>query len=228
MKLQKIFLVSVILFAFFQIYFGQEKPKAVLIDEFPAVPCDEFSARTDNFLIELHNNSDSQGYAVISGSNKDLRRMVGYELLTKGTIALRNFDKNRIVLVRGEEAENFQIQFWRVPPGAEKPDFKETKWNFVFPPEAKPLIFHDDVSDGVCPTVPFEMAYTEYLNANPQSRGHIVIYTKSLKKYNKFKREAQILLKNIPFNHLRFFRVKKEHSNNYATIEYWLVPRSVK
>lgn len=75
---------------------------------------------------------------------------------------------------------------------------------------------------------PFETVYAEYLNANPQSRGHIVVYTRSLKRYNKFKKEAQNLLKDIPINRLRFFHVKREHSDNYANLEYWLVPRNIK
>ena len=214
MKLQKVFSVLIILFASFEFCFGQEKPKAQLIDEFPNESCDPFLLRIDNFFVELQNNPDSQGYAIIFGAKEDLRRKAGYELLIKDAIAIRNFDKNRIILVRGEEAKHFRIQFWRVPSGSEKPDFKETKWDFVFPPQTKPFKFYDDSTDGICPPAPFETVYAEYLNANSQSRGHIVVYTKSLKKYNKFKKAVQNLLKGIPINRLRFFHVKREHSYN--------------
>ncbi len=42
MKYQKIFLVLIIFCAFFQICLGQEKPKAILVDEFHKFHCDDF------------------------------------------------------------------------------------------------------------------------------------------------------------------------------------------
>lgn len=192
MKLQNTFLTLVILFVSFQICFGQEKPTAILVDEFSILPCDEFLARNDAFFATLQNNPDSQGYAVVSGSSDELHRKIRYELLIKGYIAARKFDDSRIILVRGGETENFSIRFWRVPSGAEKPDFKETKWNFVFPPKSKPFRFYDDSPDIICPPAPFEKVYAEYLNANPRARGHIVIYATSFKKYKRLKRKREI------------------------------------
>ncbi|MET0752078.1 MAG: hypothetical protein ABWZ66_01840 [Pyrinomonadaceae bacterium] len=175
----------------------------------------------------LRENPGSQGYAVISGKNDELRKKVNYELLIKGAMPFSNFDVSRIITIRGAESENFRVQFWQIPPGAAKPDFKESKWNFVFPPQTKPFSFYDNIRE-ICPPVPFETVYAEYLNANPQARGHIVIYTKSLETYNKFRKEAQDLLKDIPINRLRFFHIKRNFSDNYANIEYWLVPRKTK
>lgn len=228
MKLQKSLFILVILLVSLQVCFGQEKPEAILIDELEGFPCDEFLARTDAFFISLQNNPDSQGYAVISGKNEELQKKVGYELFIKGAMAFRNFDRSRIIQIRGAETGNFKIQFWRVPAGAEKPDFKETAWNFVFPPQTKPFVFSWEGVAGVCPETPFETIYAEYLNANPEARGHIVIYAKSLKKYNKLKNEARKILKDISLNRLRFFHIKKEYSDNYANVEYWLVPQKVK
>jgi hypothetical protein len=124
--------------------------------------------------------------------------------------------------------ENFRIRLWRVPHGAEKPSFEETKWNFVFPPKSKPFKFYDDAADLICPPTPFEKVYAEYLNANPQARGNIVIYAKSFKKYTKLKKDARNLLKDISANRIRFIHIKSSHSDNYANIEYWLVPEKTK
>lgn len=228
MRVENTFLTLIILFVFFQISFGQEKPEAVLVDEFSALSCDEFLARSDYFFTSLQNNPDSQGYAVISGANAQLHRKISYELLIKGYIAARRFDDRRIILVRSGETKTFSVSFWRVPSGAEKPDFKETKWNFVFPPGSKPFKFYDDAADIICPPTPFENVYIEFLKANPQARGNIVIYAKSFKKYNNFKNEARNSLKDISSKRLRFFHVKRNYSSNYANIEYWIVPRKKK
>ena len=226
MKSRKIIFVLAALLMSLHFCFGQEKSEAFLVDEFPTVACDDFLARIENFLIELQNNPDSQGYAVVSGSSEETRRKAGYELIIKGAVALRNFDKNRIISVRGKAAKDLQVQFWSVPPGAKKPDFKETEWDFVFPPQTKAFKFRDDnTNDDICPPTPFETIYAEYLNANPRARGHIVIYAKSLKKYNELKMAAKNLLKDVPTSRLRFFHVRQERSENYANVEYWIVPR---
>lgn len=228
MKLLKTFFILIILLVSFQISFGQEKPEPILVDEFGNIPCDEFLGRTDNFLAVLQKNPDSQGYAVISGTSYDLRRKVGFELMMKGAMTFRNFDSSRISFVRSADTDKLIIQFWSVLQGAEKPDFNESEWSFVFPPQTKPFLFFDNAFFEICPSSPFETIYAEYLNANLQARGHVVIYTKSLKEYKKLKKDTLKLLKDIPISRLRFFHVKKEHSDNYANIEYWLVPRKIK
>jgi len=223
MKLLKILLNLICLLAVSQVYFGQEKPQAIQIDEFGNISCDDFLARTDNFFLELQNHPTSQGYVLIYGNKDDLRKKIVYELWTNGAIKFRNFDSERVIQVRGAETENIKIQFWRVPAGAEKPDFNEAWWDFVFQSKTKPFIFHDDFEQ-ICSSVSFEKVFVEYLNANPLARGHVVIHEKSLKQFEKQKRETQDLLKDIPSNRLRYFFIKSDYSNT----EYWLVPRKKK
>jgi hypothetical protein len=143
--------------------------------------------------------------------------------LIKGQIEYRKFDKSRINFIRGEDSQNLRTQLWIIPEGAEEPDFKEAAWNFVFPSQTKPFLFLSD-HDEVCPETPFETAYAEYLNANRRARGLVVIYAKSRKKFDRFKKDALNKLNNISTHRLRFSRVKRERSENYANIEYWLVP----
>ncbi len=219
MKLQKVFLVLIILFASFHVCFGQAKPKAVQVDEFGFITCDDFLSRVDNFFIELENHPNSQGYAVISGENNYLKKKLTYGLWLNGAIREAKRDGSNITKIRSEETGDFKIQFWIVPAGADKPNFNEAEWNFVFPPKTKPFVFHDDYEQ-ICSSVSFEKVYTEYLSANPKSRGHIVIYGKSLKEYQTEKKEAQNLLSDIPQRQLRFFYVKSDYPN----VEFWLVP----
>jgi len=222
MKLRYLIFTFLLLLAAFQFCFSQEKPKAVLVTEFEDANCEILLAQMDNLMVELNNDPNSQGYAIIYGKKNGLRGNLAYELWINGSMEFRKFDSSRITTVRGEETENLKIQFWKVPAGAEKPSFNEGKWNFVFPPKTKPFVFHDDYSDQICSYVSFEKVFAEYLNANQRARGHIVIYEKSVNKYKKRKKETQNLLSKIPQNRLKFFYVKSDTSN----IEFWLVPKN--
>jgi hypothetical protein len=61
MKLRKIFFILVILSASFQICFGQEKSKAILIDDFSVLPCDDFMSGVDRLMAKLAENPALQG-----------------------------------------------------------------------------------------------------------------------------------------------------------------------
>ncbi len=224
MKSAKILLILICLFVVSQISFGQEKTQAVLFDEMGNPNCETLAARTNGLLTQLNNEPTSQGYAVFYGDNKYLRRKLALELWLNGEIKSMKFDSSQIIKIRGAEIGNTRIQFWIVPAGAEKPSFNEEKWNLVFPAKTKPFIFHDDYSDQICSYVSFEKVFAEYLNANPEAHGHIVIHEKSLKKYEKRKKETQNLLSEISKNQLRYFYVKNDSSN----VEFWLVPRKQK
>lgn len=223
MKLRRFLFAFLISLAAFQFCLAQEKPKAELVFEFGNDGCEILLANMDYFYSELQNNPDSHGYVVISGKGDDTLKKLRYELLINGSIAFRKFDANRINKVRGAETNNLKIQLWKVPAGAEKPVFNEAKWNFVFPPETKSFVFQD-YNEQICYSVGYEKAFGEYLDANPNAKGHIVIYEKSPKKYQKQKQAVQKLLSTIPQNRLRFFQVKKDTSN----VEFWLVPKNKK
>lgn len=224
MKSQKIIILLIFVFVCFQIHPSQGVPKAELIDNFSRISCDDFLMRLDVFYGELLNDPTSQGYVVIYGDNADLRIKLVYELWTGGSIRFRNFDVNRIKIIRGIETRELNIQLWKIPAGGEKTDFKEAGWDFTFAPKTKPYIFYDEFNDQICSSVPFEKVYAEYLNANPNAFGHIVIYGKSRRNYQRQKNETQILLKDAPQNRLRFFQIRDEREN----VEYWLVPRKKK
>jgi hypothetical protein len=224
MRSPKILLILICLFVVSQISFGQAKPQAVLFDEMGNPNCEDLAARTNGFLTQLNNEPNSQGYAVFYGDNKYLRRKLGLELWLNGEIKSMRFNSSRIIKIRSAETGGIRIQFWIVPAGVEKPSFNETRWNFVFPQKTKPFIFHDDYSDQICFYISFEKVFAEYLNANPEARGHIVIHEESLKKYEKRKKETQNLLSEIPKRRLKYFYVKNDSSN----VEFWLVPKKQK
>lgn len=222
MKLQKFFFALIILFISVQTHFAQEKPEAVLIDELDVIYCDDFLARIDNFFVSLQNEPNSFGYAVISGNSDEILKKTTYEMWLKGAIRFRNFNADTIKIIRSENTENIRIQFWKVPAGAEKPSFDESEWNFSLPPKTKPFIFYSNNGDfdQICSTVGYEKIYSEFILANPKSRGHIVIYENTVKNFNKVKEEFLKSIPDLPGNRLKFFHSRQKDS----LFELWIVP----
>ena len=97
MKLQKILLILLILFDSFQICFGQEKPKAELIDEFGNITCEDLIARQDNLIALLQNDPTAVGYVVIYGKKDDLRGSWRNKRFIDGQTESRRFDEQRII-----------------------------------------------------------------------------------------------------------------------------------
>lgn len=227
MKLQKTFLVLLILFAFFQICFGQEKPKAMLVDEFPRLQCDDFLARIDNLATQLSNEPDSTGYIVTFGKKNRNLYNFGYEQLLKNALISLRRDRSRYVFVHGEDMENLAIQFWVVPAGADKPQYVEGNWSYELKLN-KPFIFQKTIwEDDICPNFPNVELYSKFLLSNQNLHGNIVISEKSLRKFRQVKRElSNELVENykVRRSRIKFFFVKEDISG----LEFWLVPRKKK
>jgi hypothetical protein len=92
----------------------------VLVDEFGNLPNDDIRGRLDNFFTELSNNPTNQGYIINYGTD---RQIAARERLITNHIAVRNFDRGRITLVRGGESPDGEprTKLYRIPPGAENP-----------------------------------------------------------------------------------------------------------
>ncbi len=139
MKLQKILLITICLFAVSHFCFGQEVPKAVKIDEFGEANCEDFWARFDNFFNELQNDPTSTGNLIIYGKKNSLSKSLLYEKLTNGILRFRNLDPSRLVIIRGRENDAIHIEFWKVSAGAEKPVFIAGDWDLTVK-QNKPFI----------------------------------------------------------------------------------------
>jgi hypothetical protein len=232
MKLQKILLIIICLFAVSHFCFGQEVPKAVKIDEFGEANCEDFWARFDNFFNELQNDPTSTGNLIIYGKKNSLSKNLGYEKLANGIVRFRNLDPSRLVIIRGEENDAIHIEFWRVPAGAEQPIFTAGDWDLTIR-QNKPFILNAySDGDGICPAVTSVKLFADYLSANPSMRGHLVITDKTTENFIITKKDLLNELVNehkIPQNRLKFFYVKnKTYSYEFADIEFWLVPQKKK
>lgn len=224
MKFQKIVIAIFVLLTSLHFCFSQETPKAVLLDEFSEryINCETLLITTDLLYMKLAKEPNSQGYIVISGKNSEILEKTYYERVIVGTILFRKYDKQKVTVIRGKETEKMTVQVWKVPAGAEKPDFGEQGWNFTLAPDIKPFIFYSNSGnfDANCSIPTSDKIYAEFLSANSKFRGHIVIYENSPAKFRQTKTK---FLKNFPDtikNRLKFFYVRGENS----IFELWIVP----
>lgn len=208
---------------------AQEKPKAILIDSFGNLNCEDVLARTESFMYQLYQEPNSIGYAVIRPSKISSSRASVLERIIKNNIRFRRFDKSRIVIVRSESvAEDLLIEFWKVPLGGEKPPFVEAKWTEIYGANwSKPFVYGSVWFDSECPTfVPED--YAAILKQNSFLRGHVVIFNDSKREARASMRNIQKLLietLQIPQNRLRFFFAKRKPT---ANVEFWIVPQNNK
>jgi len=232
MKLHRLFFTFLLLLAAFQVCFSQEKPKAVLIDEFGKVSCEEYWARLDNLFNLLHSEPTLTGYIILYGEKNSSLTNLRYERITDGIVRFGNRERSRLVIIRGAEKENIHIQFWKVPAGAENPPFLAGETDLTVK-QNKPYILRG-YSDGygVCPANTSVKLFADYLSANPKMRAHIVITDKPTKNFIDSKKDLLSQLVNdhkISPDRLKFFYVKdKTYPFEFADVEYWLIPRKKK
>ncbi len=229
LKIIRLLAALTVFFASFQIAFAQqqqqqEKVKLEVFDAFGELNCDSLLGRIDSFFYAIKNNPGATGYVIIQGNDKT--HFLRHEWWIYSNVESRRFDDSRLVVVRiGGEGELPFTQFWLVPPGAEKPAYVEIQPDFKIPENGKPFIFNSTAwADGPCPDGLQLKLYSDYLKANPDIRGHVVIFKASDAEFRKEK--TGILTKlagryKIAPNQLRFFFVKE---TDYSYTELWLVP----
>ncbi len=204
---------------------SEQKTEARLIDKFGLLECEDIWSRQDAFFVELQNYPAAVGYTVIYGKKNATRQNLAREKLIKGIIELKKFSEDRLIVVRGKESDEPHTEFWLVPPGADKPDFDEAKWDLTFSTTQKPFIHYASEWDVLCPYGGIMKIYSEYLTENPKARANIVIHAKSKAEFQKQKAEFSDELTEkykISPKRIRYFFVKrKSDSESY---ELWLLP----
>lgn len=226
MKLLKSLLLLAVFFVASQICFAQETQKAELIDEFGSITCEDLIARQDALINTLKNEPNSTGYVIIYSNGKDSRVAWQTKMYVDGQTEFRRFDQKRLIVLRATDEIELNVQFWKVPAGADKPEFKEIGWNYDLSNRNKPFKFNSSEWDvSPCPIGSQLDSYSNHLNANKNFRGHIVISTKSDKEFQKEKVKLLNKLENdykLSTNQVRFFFVKRKI--DYILYEFWLVP----
>lgn len=213
-------------------FYSQDKPKAILVDMFGPVSCEDIWARIDAFFIDLQNRPDARAYINIQVTNNKIETGVEIEQAIKGLITLKTFPKTRINFVRSTSPDDFRVEFWSIPPGADLPKFSAAKWDLSFPKNKKPYILSSSSSaDGPCPDGEYLNlnVFAEYLTANPKARGNIVIKTSGRKAFRGEKNNLIKIISDkykISGKRLRFFHVNRRNSykSQNPDVEVWILP----
>lgn len=213
--------IFIILFSLLGLQFviGQEKPKAILLDEISQTNCCSLDARTDSLLIGIKENADSKGFIIIFYPKRDFFQSLRYERIF---LARTNFTKN-ISIIRVETENEFKVQFWFVPNGAESSFDVDNKPSVSLANQTKPKLIFTTNQDG-CYEIGHEKQLAELLSANADLRGNVVIFAKSRKEFLKEQKTLRNELVNklqVPKNRIKFIF----SDIGYPYVEYWLVPK---
>lgn len=230
MKLKEIIFINLILFIFFQFCFSQEsKPK--LFDSIFPNNCETVQIATYYLIDELEKNLNSVGYIVIYRKQEKSKELNFWGYYHQDIITLqikaRNFDPNRLKIIRAESDEN-KIDFYIASDKLNKPDFTEAKWNLNIP--SKPIMFDDGTGGQLCAETPFRLnTFSEILKANKDAEGYFVIYADSMKDFPKEKKRItnEIVKFGITIKAIKFF-FRKDNSTIYPYAKLWLVPNNRK
>jgi hypothetical protein len=202
---------------------AQDKPVAIMTDQFGATGCEDVLARIQGFdQLVLEKTPRATGFIVIfpqSGTEK--RTFYGIEWMVRGALTYIRNPRNRYLLLHAKPVSEWRVELWLVPPGAEKPVFSEAVWSY----ELKKTIKYYDSNDSVgpCPEAPEEM-FSAILNENPTLRGHVSITERSERKYRNLLGEMKTKLASIPTSRLRFFRRRDCFRDTCGRYQLWLIP----
>jgi hypothetical protein len=156
--------------------FAQDRPKALLLDEFGAMPCEHLLGRTDALAAELDKEPGSAAAILIRPGNASHNAAVSRRRLIVSTLLLLGVPSDRFSIYIGKQSGEGQIQtqYWKLPVGT-TPSFPDASlWTEVELDTSRPFIFGYEDEIGICPTfVP--KYFARLIVENPGSRGHIVV-----------------------------------------------------
>jgi hypothetical protein len=228
MKLKEIICTNLILLIGFQLCFSQESKPRLFDSIFPN-NCETVQIATYHLIDELEKNLNSVGYIVIYRKQEKSKELNfrGYyhqDIITL-QIKARNFNPNRLRIIRAESDEN-KIDFFIASDKSKKPDVTEAKWNLNIP--SKPIMFDDGTGGQLCAETPFRLnTFSEVLKTNKKAQGHFVIYADSIKDFPKEKKRItnEIMKFGIPLKAIKFF-FRKDNATIYPYAKLWLVPNN--
>lgn len=243
MKSQKLLPALAVLFLTLINAFGQETPQAQLVDSFGKLCSEEFLARNDAFLVGLQNNPTATGYIVFYGANSLEGKNLIYLEILKNHSRMRKFDSTRIKILRGENRDEMQVEFWIVPAGASAPTVdQEYKVEKITAPMlfdngyadfyklfGKLAIYDDSFFyDWGCGISPNRKDFAKTLLSNPELTGYLVVYTKFGKGVKRGNQMAAFAVRDLTKNYkIQQNRLKTIYGGNRREpeIEFWFVPK---
>ncbi|HKP69861.1 MAG TPA: hypothetical protein VJV05_11305 [Pyrinomonadaceae bacterium] len=208
---------------------SQETPKAELLDEFPAQPCEFILASVDALAHHMQVERMATIAIVIYRPVRNPERAGGIRRLISSALRLRRADQHRYRFFLADKSpdEEIRTKFWSVPPGATPPTDGAAPWDEVSPDVSRQFMFGYVDETDICPTyVP--NAFAKLLLDNPGSIGRIVVTTSVNPIVERFSFargfiDDLVVRHGVPRKRLRLtFRESKEETG----AEFWFVPAS--
>src|SRR5688572_16678772 len=160
----RIYLIAILLLAFGVGGYGQELPKAVLVDEFTVLACDELLGRLDNYLSELRNVPASKGVVIIRNDPSKRHRSVVIEELIEAHFRWRDWKQATLDYVRTDKDGEQLVQLWRLLPGSSIPDVERQIESFTIHESVrKPFMMgYESNVGGICPEIDDQRIFADF------------------------------------------------------------------
>lgn len=205
---------------------SQDARKAILVDEFGSIGCDDMLGRQDAFFAELSRNPSDIGYAIIYSTEKKAEAFVRR---LRANLFTRGFDQTRIRIILSKPKVDSSVSgaFWRVPPGAEPPPYEAIE--LKVPDVTRPFIFGTNFSENVCPSFSADL-FAELILDNPGSRARVVIYGPTSNwRRSTANEELELMTRGtqLPKDRIEFYFVRRR-GVFYTETEYWYIPPRVR
>ncbi len=232
MNLFRISLIFILLIAFGACANGQVPPKAVLIDEFSRLPCDDFLGRLDVFFSELRATPEAEGLVLIRTLPNDRPVGVVVQEMVKAHFKWRGWKQKPLNYVRADGDSDRLVQLWRIPPGADTPAIDRELRSSKLPvevTEAFILAVETKFGPQICPEIDNQKIFASFLNDNPGARGNIVVRSTSR---TKARQQAAAMVRSLSAKYgisrmrLRTFSARLQNPWNHdePVVEYWYLP----
>ena len=217
--------VSVRIFIFVLISGMSVLAQAEKVHEFEGTNCESQRGDVDVLLIQLAKTPSSKGVIVFHGEFSDPIMTYKQKATITNHLRFRKFDIDRIVFVLGESERVFRTELWKTTDD-DLERFTGRDWNFRLTELTAPVIVHaNSWVDGIgCGFYLTDLKfYSEFLIANENISGRVIIRDKSVTRFNRVKARIEAeLIKDykVPKNSLEFAYIKDE----WPDVEYWYLP----
>ncbi len=195
--------------------FAQEEPKAILVDEFGSITCEDFLARVDNFTYRLNQERTATGLVLLRGRNNSFKKM----LITSFNVRLGKEIEASVV----ENTESLKGgEFWLVPQGSSPPLISDGRVVAVYPQTYDAINLFSHEGEGPCSfnTLP---AFLQLLRSKLELRGKIVIFGPARERPES----VAFLINQLPKADRR--RIKVLYRTKIVPYtEFWIIPTKKK
>jgi hypothetical protein len=221
-------IVSLLIVAFAAVGFSQPVSTAVQVDEFFDVNCEFQRGVFDILLGELKDSPELYGVIVIHGTPDNPVLPYKQKFTIINHLKFRGFDTSRVHIRLGNSEPRFRTELWKSPPQDLK-RFEEKPWDYKLTNLYRPILVHaDSWIDGIgcgwfSPDLKF---YSEFLLANNNLIGRVIVRDRSIRNYNRVRSRIIRELKSkykVATNRLEFAYLKSDRSD----VEYWYVPSDI-